>query len=298
MAGRSAAASSRRCFRDALFSPLGWSEALAVPPFRRRPWLRTGVDWEQIGVTLWPAFAGVIIVEATKQLYQGIPARERGRVKPGLPAGAHPAAGERAVPPRLELRRQRWSRNTACWPKRFQNHSGALKHDARAVAPQRDRLLDPGVDLVAEADEIADRAEVDVGRVVPGIGQVARHRHAAASGRESTRTRQWPKLGKETIAFWPMRSICSTTIARPVRRLQRLAEDDEVEGIVGIVDEVGVGVALDHRQAARDAFVDARWLISMPRPSTPRVASRSFSSWPSPQPTSSTRRAGRRPARR
>ena len=44
---------------------------------------------------------------------------------------------------------------------------------------------------------------------------------------------------------------------RPVGRLQRLAEDDIVEGIVGIVDEIGVGVALDDREAARDAFVDA-----------------------------------------
>jgi hypothetical protein len=65
--------------REALFSPLGWTEALAVPPFRRRPWIRTGVAWERVGRTLWPAFAGVIIVEATKQLYQGIPARQRSR---------------------------------------------------------------------------------------------------------------------------------------------------------------------------------------------------------------------------
>jgi len=67
--------------RDALFSPLGWSEALAVPPIRRRPWVRTGRAWERVGSTLWPGFAGVIIVEATKQLYQGIPARRHARVK-------------------------------------------------------------------------------------------------------------------------------------------------------------------------------------------------------------------------
>jgi hypothetical protein len=69
--------------RDAMFSPLGWTEALAVPPFRRRSWLRTGETWERVGRALWPAFAGVLIVEATKQLYQGIPAREpaRGRLK-------------------------------------------------------------------------------------------------------------------------------------------------------------------------------------------------------------------------
>lgn len=81
--------------RDAMFSPLGWTEALAVPPFRHRPWLRTGATWERVGRLLWPAFAGVVIVEATKQLYQGIPARERTsrRLKPALrPALIPPGA--------------------------------------------------------------------------------------------------------------------------------------------------------------------------------------------------------------
>ena len=72
--------------RDAMFSPLGWTEALAVPPFRHRPWLRTGEVWERIGRILWPAFAGVVIVEATKQLYQGIPAREKSRQRLKQPA--------------------------------------------------------------------------------------------------------------------------------------------------------------------------------------------------------------------
>lgn len=79
--------------RDALFSPLAWSEALAVPPIMRRGWLGSGATWERIGVTLWPAFAGVIIVEATKQLYQGIPVRARARLKPAFrPALVPPGA--------------------------------------------------------------------------------------------------------------------------------------------------------------------------------------------------------------
>ena len=45
--------------------------------------------------------------------------------------------------------------------------------------------------------------------------------------------------------------------ARPPRRLQRLRQDHVVEGVVGIIGEVGVGVALDHRQPLGDAFVDA-----------------------------------------
>jgi SAM-dependent methyltransferase len=78
--------------RETLFSPESWSEALAVPPFRRA-WVRTGVVWERIGRAMWPAFAGVIIVEATKQVYQGIPAHAaRGRLNPALrPALIRPA---------------------------------------------------------------------------------------------------------------------------------------------------------------------------------------------------------------
>ena len=79
--------------RETMFSPGGWTEALAAPPFRKA-WLRTGVAWERAGRALWPAFAGVIIVEATKQLYQGIPARESRRgLKPALrPALIPPGA--------------------------------------------------------------------------------------------------------------------------------------------------------------------------------------------------------------
>ncbi len=85
--------------RDALFSPLGWSEALAVPPFRRRPWVRTGGAWEKVGSIVWPGFAGVIIVEATKQLYQGIPARRSARrLEPTFrPALIPPGASARGL---------------------------------------------------------------------------------------------------------------------------------------------------------------------------------------------------------
>ena len=41
------------------------------------------------------------------------------------------------------------------------------------------------------------------------------------------------------------------------RRLDRQAQDRVVEGLVGIVVEVAVGVALDHREAAGHAGVDA-----------------------------------------
>src|SRR5690349_20505667 len=57
-----------------------------------------------------------------------------------------------------------------------------IEADALALGVERDALLDVRVDLVAEDDEVADGAEVDVGRVVPGIGQAAIDRHAAGEG--------------------------------------------------------------------------------------------------------------------
>jgi SAM-dependent methyltransferase len=79
--------------RESLFSPLDWGEALHMVPLARRRFRRSAETWERIGGMLWPAFAGVIIVEATKQLYHGLPVRRRARVsvfRPGLipaPAG-------------------------------------------------------------------------------------------------------------------------------------------------------------------------------------------------------------------
>ncbi len=86
--------------REASFMPQAWSEALAVPPIPWRPFIRSGRAWEQVGLTLWPVFAGAIIVEASKQLYQGVPARARPRLKPSLrPALLPPAASARESAP-------------------------------------------------------------------------------------------------------------------------------------------------------------------------------------------------------
>jgi SAM-dependent methyltransferase len=82
-------------FRDTQFSPANWSEALSMPPANRRILFRTGATWERFGAALWPGFAGVIVVEATKQLYQGVPARQRlrGRLAPAFrPALIPPGA--------------------------------------------------------------------------------------------------------------------------------------------------------------------------------------------------------------
>jgi SAM-dependent methyltransferase len=81
-----------RLMRETLFSPSGWSEALYFMPIKGRIALSSAGFWERTGLSLWPLFGGVIIVEATKQLYQGLPARAgtRSKVKALRPAIAAP----------------------------------------------------------------------------------------------------------------------------------------------------------------------------------------------------------------
>src|SRR5207237_6111588 len=55
--------------------------------------LRSAVAWERTGATLSAPFAGVHIVEATKQVYRAIPARrERRRLVPALEPVLVPSA--------------------------------------------------------------------------------------------------------------------------------------------------------------------------------------------------------------
>ena len=46
-------------------------------------------------------------------------------------------------------------------------------------------------------------------------------------------------------------------LARVAGGLERLGQDDVIETVVGIIGEIDVGVALDHRKALGDAIVDA-----------------------------------------
>jgi len=85
--------------RETLFTPTGWGEALYVPPIARGWFLRSAVAWERTGSTLSAPFAGVHIVEATKQVYRAIPARrERRRFVPVLTPALAPSPRTAALP--------------------------------------------------------------------------------------------------------------------------------------------------------------------------------------------------------
>jgi SAM-dependent methyltransferase len=61
-----------KLLRQAQLEPAGFTPCLFAPPFRARALPSAALAWERIGIRLWPAFAGVMIVEAIKQVYAGV----------------------------------------------------------------------------------------------------------------------------------------------------------------------------------------------------------------------------------
>jgi len=84
--------------RETWFTPTAWDEALYVPPFEGSLFLRSAAAWERAGALLASPFAGVHIVEATKQVYRAIPARrEKRRLVPSLEPVLAPSPGAAAL---------------------------------------------------------------------------------------------------------------------------------------------------------------------------------------------------------
>ena len=82
--------------RQTWFTPSSWSEALYVPPIDGGWFLRSAAAWERVGAAISSPFAGVHIVEATKQVYRAIPARRpRTRLIPSLDPVLVPTAAPR-----------------------------------------------------------------------------------------------------------------------------------------------------------------------------------------------------------
>ncbi|KQV35205.1 MULTISPECIES: class I SAM-dependent methyltransferase [unclassified Rhizobium] len=63
--------------RETNFTPGATAEALFFPPSKHKTVLNLRSGFEKIGRSLWPVFSGVIIVEAQKRLYQGLPVAAR-----------------------------------------------------------------------------------------------------------------------------------------------------------------------------------------------------------------------------
>jgi SAM-dependent methyltransferase len=79
--------------REAKFSPLGWSNALFVPPLQHSYLIRSAPAWERLGIWLSRGFSGVILVEAMKQVYAISAGKRVRRLVPSL----KPALGVRPI---------------------------------------------------------------------------------------------------------------------------------------------------------------------------------------------------------
>jgi len=63
--------------RQNMFTPTAWSDALHFPPSTNRILRRFTNALEKFGRRFAPVFAGVIVVEASKQVYQGLPVNQK-----------------------------------------------------------------------------------------------------------------------------------------------------------------------------------------------------------------------------
>ncbi|HMN71846.1 MAG TPA: class I SAM-dependent methyltransferase [Rhodoblastus sp.] len=90
----------RELMRETLFSPIHWGEALYAAPFQRRFLLRLAPILEKIGARLSLPGAGVLVVEATKQLYRPVGLRRAARRPLPLPAEPALAPSGASVMPR------------------------------------------------------------------------------------------------------------------------------------------------------------------------------------------------------
>jgi SAM-dependent methyltransferase len=93
----------------AMLKPVSITPCLFMPPLRWRVITPAALAWERFGAALWPAFSGVLIVEAMKQVHAGLRVTARKPifapvpVLPGLrPAGAAGRASEPAFSPPRE----------------------------------------------------------------------------------------------------------------------------------------------------------------------------------------------------
>ncbi len=93
----------KRLLRDNLFQPERSAFALYVPPAHTRFILGSAPAWEEVGNRWFTGFAGVCMVEATKQIYAGAARREaRTARRPAVAAAevARAAARDGEPPPR------------------------------------------------------------------------------------------------------------------------------------------------------------------------------------------------------
>ncbi|MGQ9371893.1 class I SAM-dependent methyltransferase [Azospirillum sp. A39] len=62
----------KQVLRDTMFVPERTAHALFIPPVRSRMLLRSAPAWEEVGTRWFKAFAGVTMIESSKQIFAGV----------------------------------------------------------------------------------------------------------------------------------------------------------------------------------------------------------------------------------
>lgn len=78
-----------RLLRETMFTPIRSQVALFTPPTRSRMVLASARAWEEVGSRAFVPFAGVVMVEATKQIYAGHPEPKQRRRRGAYVAVPH-----------------------------------------------------------------------------------------------------------------------------------------------------------------------------------------------------------------
>src|SRR5260370_2968509 len=96
------------------------------------------------------------------------------------------------------------------------------------LAVKRDAAVDADADVVAQRDKVADRAEMNVGGLVPGVGKTMRDRHPAGQQKPEADAPE-PEIRKRHDRPPADAHELLDDPARPVGRLQGMAQPDDTE---------------------------------------------------------------------
>ena len=165
--------------RQTWFTPASWGEALFLPPVGVAGSC-SAMAWERVGAALSLPFAGVHIVEATKQVYRAIPARrERTRLisslEPVLVPSSTATREANLMSPRKgggpDHRPIRLDRSYACLKGRLRR----MGHASLGPPYASRYLLIPRIEIFARAGPAA-ACPRDAGHVAGGAGAGNVHR--------------------------------------------------------------------------------------------------------------------------
>ncbi|HEV7254231.1 MAG TPA: class I SAM-dependent methyltransferase [Mesorhizobium sp.] len=89
----------RGLLRESNFTPSAEAEALFFPPSKRRWMLQFHRMFERTGRRFWPVFSGVLVMEAQKRVYQGLPVAKRASRRVFVPVLAPQGAARKELDP-------------------------------------------------------------------------------------------------------------------------------------------------------------------------------------------------------